>query len=276
MPKTLILRLPTVLLALASVTQALGAPSTLPQRTGVVNDYAHVMEATTVSRITALSNELYAKANARVTVLTINSLNGDDIRPYSNQVFHAWGIGAKGSDRGVLIVLAVEGHKYRVEVGYGLEAILPDGKVGSFGRDAVPLFMQKQYSAALEQMFNSIASVIADDRKVSLSAPSRPAQPIATAPAAVAAKTPAATVIFVIMFLAVPLIMFSVFVFFIYKLFTNKTLLNFGMNLNSRGGSTASSSGSDFSNSSSSDSGSSDSDGFSGGDSGGGGADGSF
>jgi uncharacterized protein len=46
--------------------------------------------------------------------------------------------GRKGSDRGVLVLLAVDDHKYRIEVGYGLEGILPDGKVGDIGREMVP------------------------------------------------------------------------------------------------------------------------------------------
>lgn len=67
-----------------------------------------------------------------------------------------------------MILLAPSEHKYRFEVGYGLEAILPDGKVGGFGRDAVPLLRQNDYSGAVLQMTRSVASVIAEDKGVTL------------------------------------------------------------------------------------------------------------
>jgi uncharacterized protein len=267
------------LLLLVSGLSAVAATKDLPQRTGVITDTASVIDAATRQRITALSNELYAKANARISVAVIDSLNGDDIDSYSNALFHSWGIGKKGSDRGVLIVLAVKDHKYRVEVGYGLEAILPDGRVGGFGREVVPYLKQQQYGLAVEKLARKIAGVIADDSHVTLNtlpqqAPAR-SQPVTSAPAKIPMSSTARMVV-IIIFLIFPLMIFGTVFYIIYRIVKNKALPAF-MTSNTSGRSNwndSSSSSSSF-DSSSSDSGSSDS-GFSGGDSGGGGASGSW
>ncbi len=74
----------------------------------------------------------------------------------------------KGSDRGLLLLLAVNDHKYRIEVGYGLEGILPDGKVGTIGRTMVPYLQQGNYDGAVTVAMQQIAQVIAADSNVQL------------------------------------------------------------------------------------------------------------
>jgi uncharacterized protein len=74
----------------------------------------------------------------------------------------------------VLILLAVTDHHYRIEVGYGLEPILPDGKVGGFGREAVPLLRENQYGPALRLMTRRVAEVIAEDAHVQLQGTAAP------------------------------------------------------------------------------------------------------
>jgi uncharacterized protein len=108
------------------------------------------------------------KAHAQIAVVTINSLDGSDIDTYAVDLYKKWGIGSKATDHGVLILLAVQDKKYRIEVGYGLEPILPDGKVGGFGREAVPLLRQNNYSGALSLMTSRVADVIAQDAGVTL------------------------------------------------------------------------------------------------------------
>jgi uncharacterized protein len=83
-------------------------------------------------------------------------------------LFEQWGIGAKGTNRGVRILIAIKDHQYRTEVGYGLEPILPDGKVGGFWREVVPLLKQGDYDQALKQNTDRVASVIAADAGVQL------------------------------------------------------------------------------------------------------------
>ncbi len=137
---------------------------------GYVNDFAGVLDSAARQQITALATELDQKAHAQLAVVTIHSLEGESVEDFANDLFTRWGIGPKSDNRGVLVLLAVDDHRYRVEVGYGLEPILPDGKVGSFGREVVPLFRRGDYSGGLEQLTWRIAEVIAQDRGVTLSA----------------------------------------------------------------------------------------------------------
>ena len=104
------------------------------QPTGYVNDFAHVLDQATISQITDIARQVDEKAHAQMAVLTVNSLDGSDIESYAADLFKKWGVGAKSTNRGVLIVYAIKEHRARIEVGYGLEPILPDGKVGVFQR----------------------------------------------------------------------------------------------------------------------------------------------
>jgi len=135
---------------------------------GYVNDFAGVLNATTVEGLTRLSTEVDQKAKAQIAVVTIKTLEGDTVEDFASHLFQKWGVGYKGTDRGVMVLLATDDHKYWTEVGYGLEPILPDGKVGGFGRDMVPLLRQGDYNSAVLQMVSQIAEVIAQDSHISL------------------------------------------------------------------------------------------------------------
>ncbi len=142
-------------------------PKTLTPQ-GYVNDFAGVLSAATKLQLGDLCKEVDQKADAQIAVVTVKSLEGEQIEEYSIDLATQWGVGPKQKSRGIMILLAPSEHKYRFEVGYGLEAILPDGKVGGFGRDAVPLLRQNDYSGAVLQMTRSVASVIAEDKGVTL------------------------------------------------------------------------------------------------------------
>jgi len=144
--------------------------------TGYVNDFAGVLDQPTVTRLNDLCTQVDHKATAQIAVVTIKSLDGAEIVNYSVDLYQKWGIGKKGSDRGVLILLAIQEKRYYTTVGYGLEPILPDGKVGGFGREAVPLLRQSDYGGALLLLTSRIADVIAKDAGVELNY-ARPAAP---------------------------------------------------------------------------------------------------
>jgi uncharacterized protein len=160
----------------APVVRAQAAPAQV-KVTGYVNDFAGVLSEPARKQLEALCTEVDQKTQAQIAVVTIKSLGGRDIDEYANDLFTHIGVGSKQTNRGVLILLAVDDHRYRTEVGYGLEGILPDGKVGGFGREAVPLFRQNNYDAALLLMTRRVADVIAADRGVTLTgvAPAAPA-----------------------------------------------------------------------------------------------------
>ncbi|HJY86146.1 MAG TPA: TPM domain-containing protein [Candidatus Acidoferrales bacterium] len=146
---------------------------------GYVNDFAGVLDPEGKARLSTLAEEVDKMAGAQIAVVTVRSLEGLPIEEFSIRLATRWGIGPKKSDRGVLILLATEDRKYRVEVGYGLEPILPDGKIGGFGREMVPLLVERDYGGALFLLTSRIAAVIAQDRGVTLpdQASSRPREP---------------------------------------------------------------------------------------------------
>jgi uncharacterized protein len=135
---------------------------------GYVNDFAGVLDAATQARLNDLCRQVEEKAQAQIAVVTVKSVDGQDVVSYAVALYQKWGIGAKGKDRGVLILLATQDRKYWITVGYGLEPILPDGKVGGFGREAVPLLRSGDYGGAITLMTVRVASVITQDAGVTL------------------------------------------------------------------------------------------------------------
>lgn len=151
---------------LASVARAQRPKDLRPQ--GYVSDFAGVVNSPTQQQLTAICTELDQKADAQIAVVSVKSLEGESIEDYSIDLATRWGIGPKQKDRGVMILLAPNERRYRFEVGYGLEPILPDGLVGEFGREARPLLRDGNYSAALLLMTERVSAVIAKDRVVTL------------------------------------------------------------------------------------------------------------
>src|ERR1700704_6219499 len=145
--------------------------------TGYVNDFAGVLDASSSDSMRKIAEQIDQKAKAQIAIVTVHSLEGADIESYASDLYKAWGIGPKSSNRGVLILLAIDDRKRRIEVGYGLEPILPDGKVGGFGREAVPFFRQNQYGPALLLMTKRVADVIAADAGIQLEGAEAPRAP---------------------------------------------------------------------------------------------------
>jgi len=158
-----------LILVLVVLCSVLGAePIKQLKPTGYVNDFAGVIDSASAQRITNICEQIDRQAHAQIAVVTVRSLDGADIESYAVDLYKAWGIGPKSDNRGVLILLAVADRRYRVEVGYGLEPILPDGKVGGFGREVVPFLRQNQFGPALELLTGRVAGVIADDAHITL------------------------------------------------------------------------------------------------------------
>jgi len=151
------------------------------QPTGYVDDFAHVLDQNTIAQITDICRQIDEKAHAQIAVVTINSLDGSDIESYAVDLFKKWGIGAKSTKRGVLILYAIKDHRARIEVGYGLEPILPDGKTGSFQREAIPLMRSENYNQALLLVTSRVAEVVAADAGITLTN-AQPRAPTQTEP----------------------------------------------------------------------------------------------
>jgi uncharacterized protein len=172
----LFLAVPFVFFALPSHAQSVDS---LPKPTDYVSDTAHVLSPAAIAQIDNLCSQLdHSAANSQIAVVTVQSLNGDDAADYANALEDKWKIGKKGSDKGVLVLLAVGDHKYRIDVGYGLEGILTDGDVGDIGRAMVPYLRAGDYDSAVTLAVGQVAQKIATDAKVTLTdVPVEQAQP---------------------------------------------------------------------------------------------------
>jgi uncharacterized protein len=143
--------------------------SDLPAKpTDYISDYAGVLSDQTKSELDQLLYQVDTQAHAQIAVVTIKSLDDASVEEFANELFKKWGVGAKGTDRGILMLFSIQDRKRWIEVGYGLEGILPDGKTGDIGRAMVPALQQGNYDAAVETGVGQIAQVISDDAHVTL------------------------------------------------------------------------------------------------------------
>lgn len=146
--------------------------ASLPAPTGYVNDFAGVLSPATVQSVDALCTQVDRQAHAQIAVVTIKTIDGDQsIEEFATALEDKWKVGAKGTDRGVLMLLVMQPRRGRIEVGYGLEGILNDAKVGDIGRAMAPYARQGDYNRAVALGVGQLAQVIATDAGVTLTQP---------------------------------------------------------------------------------------------------------
>src|SRR5438034_2142706 len=161
----------TVLLcaALLSAGLALAEDIQSIHPTGYVTDLAGVIGAQKKAALQALGTELEQKTGAQMAIVTVRSLDGESVDSYAVDLYKQLGVGSKKDNRGVLLLLAPNDRKYRIEVGYGLEPVINDARAGDAGRAMVPFLRQGDYGDAVETAAWQLAKYIADDSNVTLS-----------------------------------------------------------------------------------------------------------
>jgi len=136
-----------------------------------VVDLAGIIDNHAETKLNRYLKELETKTGAQMAILTVTSLEGQAIEEFSINIAHdQWKLGQKGKDNGVLVVVALNDKKYRIEVGYGLEGLLPDSLVGGIGRQyLVPYFKRGDYSTGIYAAAVVMANEIARDAGVEIS-----------------------------------------------------------------------------------------------------------
>jgi uncharacterized protein len=167
MPKWL--RAGIALVCLSAASWAVDWKSLKPQ--GYVSDFAGVVDAPSRAQLESFCSIVERSAGVQMALVTIPSLEDEPIEDAANTLARAWGVGQKGGNEGILLLLSIKDRKSRLEIGYGLEPILPDGLDGSVLRDMRPALREQRYGEAMLAGAQLLGTTIATAKKVQLEAP---------------------------------------------------------------------------------------------------------
>ncbi len=155
-------------LAVAAVALLGGALAVLaanfPALTGRIVDQANIISADTRNAITPKLADLEAKSGIQLVVATVTSLDGQEIEPYANELFRTWKLGEKTKNNGVLLLVAPNEHRVRIEVGYGLEGTLTDALSKVIITNAIaPRFKTGDFGGGISRGVDDIITVLTTD-----------------------------------------------------------------------------------------------------------------
>jgi uncharacterized protein len=152
-------------------TLAAGQPPgvDVPAHVGKVNDFAELLDASQRQTLEDQLGDLEREISAEVALATMRTLNGRSIEDYATTLFNTWGIGKQDRDNGVLVLVVVQDRAMRIEVGYGLEGILPDGLAGAVIRDTfLPRFRADDYANGVIEGMARLIEIVRRNETVTL------------------------------------------------------------------------------------------------------------
>ena len=138
----------------------------LPQPTNdfFVNDFADVIDDNIETELQAIGASLYNQTTAQVVVVTVESLDGYEVDEYALELGREWGVGSEDTDNGVVLLLSETDRQVTIQVGYGLEGCLPDGKTGRIlDNYAIPYLRNDDFSTGLCEAYKAIVSVVCEE-----------------------------------------------------------------------------------------------------------------
>lgn len=139
----------------------------IPPLNGPVNDYAHIFSASETQELNAYLYSIDRQSDLQIAVLTIPSLEGESLEDYSIRVAEKWQIGQKGKDSGVILVIAAQDRKLRIEVGYGLEDRITDAQSSRIIRSIIaPHFKQQEYGKGVLLGVKNLAGIALQDESL--------------------------------------------------------------------------------------------------------------
>ena len=139
----------------------------VPQLNGPVNDYAHIFTASETQELNAYLYSVDRQSDLQIAVLTIPSLEGENLEDYSIRVAEKWQIGQKGKDSGVILLIAAQDRKLRIEVGYGLEDRITDAQSSRIIRSVIaPQFKKQEYGKGVLLGVKNLAGLALQDESL--------------------------------------------------------------------------------------------------------------
>ncbi len=142
----------------------------LPEPTNdfFVNDFVNIIDDSDESELMKIGVDLYEQTTAQIIVVTIDSLDGYDVDEYALELGREWGVGSKDNN-GVVILLSLSDREISINVGYGLEGCLNDGKVGRILDEyAIPYLSNNDYSTGLVEAYKAVAYAVCEEYGVEL------------------------------------------------------------------------------------------------------------
>lgn len=140
-----------------------------PMSNFYVNDYANILSEETENEIQSMSVQLSHTDGTQMVVVTVEDLEGLSVEEYANQLFNKFGIGEADSDNGLLILVSRDDRKIRVEVGYGLEGVINDGKAGRYlDAYAVPYLKNNEWDKGIFNVYNALYKEIVTQNNLQL------------------------------------------------------------------------------------------------------------
>ena len=135
-----------------------------PALTGRVIDEANILSNATRDALSSKLAELETKSGIQLVVATVNSLQGEEIEPYANELLRTWKLGEKAKNNGVLLLVAPNQHRVRIEVGYGLEGTLTDALSKIIIANAIaPRFKAGDFDGGVSRGVDDIITVLTTD-----------------------------------------------------------------------------------------------------------------
>ncbi len=145
---------------------------------GYLSDFAGIVDSQSRDELERYCARVQQATGAQIALVTVRSLEDEPIEDVANTIFRAWGVGQKGKNEGILLLLSLHERRSRVEVGYGLEPILPDGFAGSVLREMRPALREQHYGEAMLAAAHTIGERVAQAKGVQLGdAPRRRLRP---------------------------------------------------------------------------------------------------
>jgi uncharacterized protein len=174
----IILLLATCLFAFVFARVAFADP-TFPELTGRVVDQANLLTASDKAQLETELEAFETKSTDQIVVVTVPSLQGYPIDEFGTMLGRKWGIGQKGKENGVLVIVATTERKVRIEVGRRLEPLLPDGRAGTIVRETIlPAFRRGDFSGGIKGGVSRIKAVLEGDKAELEQRAKRPPPPV--------------------------------------------------------------------------------------------------
>lgn len=137
-----------------------------PSRDGNVNDFADMLDPDEEAQLNSDITSLEQGTTIEIVIVTVGSLQGVSIEEYAVNLFEKWGVGKKGKDNGLLILVAKNEREYRTEVGYGLEGIITDAESSRIGHSILePNFKNGEYGRGLQEAVAEIRGIVENEPK---------------------------------------------------------------------------------------------------------------